>query len=932
MTADEKTRLRARMSTDKTQIKLNIATAFFLLLTVYCLLPTATIYASDSEKVIKAIEVQGVRRIRPEELIEMICLAVGDPLDKDVLHTGIKRAFKKGVFLDIKAVTEPLQDGVKLKYIVNEIPVINRILIEGNKFITKKRIKDFLAKAPKHSLAEGGDFILTGQDVRDAELALLNFYDKKGVPKVKLKIEAKKDKTPYKINIRIMIEEGKPIIIKTVSAPPEIKGIMKVSEGSIFDRELVDKDIAEIKQYYREQGYINPIVGPYEFKDGELSIPVAKGLKLEIDFKGNTIFSSKSLIKKMPFMEDEEVTDKLMDDAANLIKQIYWQEGYNQVQVAGGMETKGDAVKVTFFIFEDKKVILREIIFEGITIPAQTIEGIIPLKKQKPFDETILDSSIESIISFYNGLGYLDADIKEVKKEFKNDYKELKLIFAVNEGGQTKIEKINISGNKDISLNDINKVLILNEPAPYNAVDIEDARYRILSLYSRLGYADARVEIEKIIENGRAFVTFKITEGRRFSIRKIVIRGNKKTKDTIIRREFDIKEGEPYNYEKLLSAKQRLYKLGLFTEVSIEPIETTTPQPKRQEINKDNLKDLLVSLKEGNAGAVEVGIGYGDYESLRGFFDISYRNMGGYNKQIGLRTELSSIEKRHVLSFKEPRFLNKPQLPLKIFLTQENKRAINLDTKDVMYKIDKTSLLLGVDKELTERLKTNLNYEYSIVDTKDVKQGVILSKEDTGTLGISSISSSLFYDTRDNPFDPTAGSLKGIVLKLASGALLSETEFIKTTVHGAWFFKVQKGLVFAFSLRGGGAYGLGETSELPLIERFFLGGRTTVRGYSQDTLGPKGAEDTPTGGNAFAIANVELRIYLVKGLGLVTFVDSGNVWKDTNDIDTDLKYTAGGGIRYNTPVGPFRLDYGHKLNKEGGESRGELHFSLGHAF
>jgi outer membrane protein insertion porin family len=139
--------------------------------------------------------------------------------------------------------------------------------------------------------------------------------------------------------------------------------------------------------------------------------------------------------------------------------------------------------------------------------------------------------------------------------------------------------------------------------------------------------------------------------------------------------------------------------------------------------------------------------------------------------------------------------------------------------------------------------------------------------------------------------------------------------------------------VLAVSLRGGVAQGLDKTRELPLVERFFLGGRTTVRGYEQDTLGPKGVNGTPTGGNAFVMGNLELRTDVGKGFGIVTFLDGGNVFKKANNLDiTNLKYTAGVGLRYNTPVGPFRIDYGHKLNRERGESRGEIHFSLGHAF
>src|SRR5208337_5391853 len=129
------------------------------------------------------------------------------------------------------------------------------------------------------------------------------------------------------------------------------------------------------------------------------------------------------------------------------------------------------------------------------------------------------------------------------------------------------------------------------------------------------------------------------------------------------------------------------------------------------------------------------------------------------------------------------------------------------------------------------------------------------------------------------------------------------------------------------------AEGYNHTSELPLVERFFLGGRTTVRGYDQDTLGPKGVDGTPLGGDAFLMGNFELRTDVGRGFGIVTFVDTGNVFDKIQDMSlTSLKFTTGLGLRYNTPVGPIRVDYGIKLSRQSGESHGALHFSIGQAF
>ena len=341
---------------------------------------------------------------------------------------------------------------------------------------------------------------------------------------------------------------------------------------------------------------------------------------------------------------------------------------------------------------------------------------------------------------------------------------------------------------------------------------------------------------------------------------------------------------------------------------------------------------MLVTLKESRPGAVELGIGYGDYEKFRGSLEIRYRNMGGQNRQIVLRAEKSSVDEKYILNYKEPWLFNRSGMPFNAFLMKESGESVNVDTRELFYRFDKFSFVSEIEIELSRNLKAGLAYEYSYSDTTDVAPGAIISKEDTGTLGISSVSTSLFYDLRDNPFDPTSGSLNGIVLKFASKAYFSEVEFVKGTLQSTWFFPLTKGIVWAVSLKSGLAHSFGDDSELPLIERFFLGGRTTVRGYTNDLLGPKGDDGVPTGGNVFALFNSELRIPVRKELGIVVFIDGGNVWQVIEDINYELKYTVGTGLRYRTPVGPLRIDYGYKLSREEGESSGEVHFSFGHAF
>ncbi len=894
-----------------------IFSVFFLLFASRFLIPAFT-YAAESKEVIRALEVEGLIRISEKELISLICFKTGQVLDREALRDGIRRAFTKGIFQDIQVVSAPYEDGIKLKYIVREIPLIKKITVEGPKNISGKNIRQvFLYK-------EGEDF--KEEYLDQAKTELVNFYKRKGFPEAAVSITVESVKKNSAVDLNVNISEGLPLIIKKISLPDDMRDIFRIREGEIFDRDVVDQALRKLEAYLKKQNHIHPVIGPYKFIDGNLMFPVNKGPVLEMIFEGNLAVSSKRLRDEVPFFEDQEVTDEAIQEAIDRIRDVYLSEGYYHARIAAGLTSEESIFKIKFIIFEGEKVFLKKINIQGISIAPDVIKKIIPLEEEKPYNENNLEASRETILRFYNALGYLQADITGVEKRFQEDGAKLELMFKINEGPQTKIKKIEISGNKNISTPEIIKALRLEEEIPYNVIDIGDARYRLLSLYNRHGYIDARIEVESAFDNNKAFITFRITENRPSFIGKIIYRGNQKTKPKIIEREFSLEDGDLFNYEELLKMKQRLYKLGIFSEVSIDTLEPESASENHV------TRDVLISLKEGNAGSVEISLGYGDYERFRGALDINYRNLGGYNRQAGFRAETSSVEQRYVFSFKEPRLFNKPDLPFNVLLMKEDVRSVNPDTNEVRYKIDRMSLLLGVERQIKKNWKAHLNYEYSLVDTKDVQPGVVLSKEDTGTLAIGNVSASLFYDNRNDPFDPSSGSLQGIVLKIASRALLSESEFIKGTLQSSWFFPLAKKVVFAFSLRGGAAYSYDHIKELPLVERFFLGGRSTVRGYSNDTLGPKGENDSPTGGNIFALANTEFRFSLGKGFGLVTFLDAGNVWKLAEDLKAELKYTAGAGLRYGTPVGPLRIDYGQKINKEDDESSGELHFTFGHAF
>ncbi|NCO67364.1 MAG: outer membrane protein assembly factor BamA [Nitrospirae bacterium] len=882
--------------------------------------------------VVGEIEINGLYSISKDEFLYILDINPGKQINEESVRLGIKRAFLKGMFEDISVETI---DGERAKVIINvkERNFIKNIYVEGDYPLSRKTIKKLFP------LKE--DQVLICDVLEKAMVDLRHELALRGFPHAGVNAEIKKLKEPYRVNIHLQISAGDPERIREVNisgAGDEVKAVMKLSDGDIYDRLILKKDIERIKAYYKNKKYFKPVIGPYTYTDGILHISVNPGKRLQISIEGNNAVPTNALLKEIPFFEAEEFSDDIIEEAVHKMLSLYHRGGHPFAQIAPVITSSDDVISLNFFIFEGVKVSIRTIKFSGISLPEKNLKEIMSLKEGGIYNPDIIGTDRETLKDFYNALGYLTANIEEfqtnppfpplVKEVGIDSYRgegglpnKIDIIVRINEGLKTEIERVNVIGTNLVPEAEVRKAINIKPGDVYNDFDISDARFRVIDLYNTYGLTEAVVSIKREGIGQKTSLTFQIDEGAETLFGKTIIVGNNNTKYAVVRRELQQKEDTPFNYRILTKERQKLYKLDLFTDVDMEVLD-----------RYDHKKDVLIKLREGNAGAVELSFGYAEYEGFRGIFDLSYRNLWGMNRQGSLRFELSSLEKRYILQYSEPWFLGIP-LQFRAFLLSEDKKEINIDTRETRYRLIRHTATAGFEKKIGDSLKSELYYEFSLVNTFDVKPDVILSREDTGALVISGIRLGIIYDTRDNPFYPEKGILSGISAKLTSPVFLSETSFIKLMFYGNAYQELIKGVVFAISLRGGIAQGYLKTDELPIVERFFLGGRTTVRGYEQDTLGPKGSDGNPTGGNVFLMENLEIRTSLGKGIGIVAFLDGGNVWVKIKDINsTDIKFTTGLGLRYNTPVGPIRIDYGQKLQRKPGESRGEIHFSIGHAF
>lgn len=867
---------------------------------------------------VSEIKIEGLASITEDELIYLLGIEKDKQLDPRAATSGIKRAFLKGIFEDISISTTGIGESIVIVK-VREKDFVDEIDISGNDELPDDFIEKTLA-------IKEGDFIKYDA-IDKKKKTLLDAIRQKGFPNAVVNITIKDTGEPYAKVVEIDIVENEPLIMEDIKITghadeDEVLDEMELESGDVYDQLQLIEDMKNVTSHLRSEGYLNPVVGPYNFIDGVLSIDVRAGKKLDIKIEGNEAINTSDLTKVMPFYDAHEIRDDLVAEAIDRIIGIYHEKGYPFVQAAPVISEEKGKTAIIFYVFEGDHVILNSISIKGASIPSARLKDIMSLKEMSSYNPDKIESDAKSIRQLYVALGYINVLVSDPVVKIDDGWASMEINIA--EGGKTLISNVSFEGASSIGGDELARTADIKNGDPYNETDISEAWRRLIDLYRSRGYYECKIDTKRAIADNKADIVFSVEEGGIYYFGKTIVVGNRDTRTKVLMRELQYGEGDPLNGELLVKSRQKLYKLGLFTSIETRPVGK-----KDAETDKN---DVAVEIKEGSPGTVEFGLGYGEYEQYRGFIDVSYRNLFGMNRRGSFRTELNTLSSRYMLNFYEP-WLFDTKIQSRTYFIKENRKEKNIDTGEIRYKIEKYTFGTGGERKLDESLKASLFYEYSIVYTYNVLPEVVLSREDEGRLSISSLSPGIVYDTRENPFDPDNGVLAGLTVKAASKAIASETEFVKITAQASTYQKPFKWLVVALGLKGGSAQGYGETEDLPLVERFYLGGRNTVRGYDQDTLGPKSDRGTPIGGNSFMLVNFELRNMIASGWRLVLFLDGGNVWLKNEGLDFDeLKYTAGAGLQYNTPVGPVRLDYGHKLDREAGESRGELHFSLGHAF
>ena len=558
-----------------------------------------------------------------------------------------------------------------------------------------------------------------------------------------------------------------------------------------------------------------------------------------------------------------------------------------------------------------------------------------------------LRRDLESIRSFYVKSGYFAAtvDLESVAKDEKKN--TVKIRILVNEGPQTTVRDLSFTEQSLIKEGDLRKGLHLTEGKAFNDNILEIDRFTLFSKFFEHGYLASTVVPKAVRDSIEVDIEWQIDPNIPVKIDSIRVKGNSKVREELVRRELVVERGQYFKLSKVVESKQNLYNTGYFNSVEIDPYGLDLE-------NGDVNLDVLV--RERKMGYIEAGFGVGNVHSNRVFGEWGQRNLLGRGYALNLKAEFG------YRLFRDNKYDQENWDPKKQFEMYEGALIFphvlgtwntfatsanyTYDATVVPALVRQTSVSLTIARKFTRQSTMYFSYSFENIKRERVEDEKESSRR-------RALDLSFRKDTRDFYFNPTRGTYVTLSTRLAGGFLGGDDDYYSIVPTLQEYRKVTRGSVFAYRLRFGYVepFGNSTVSGVPIEARFFAGGANSVRGYRENAVGPTGNYGEPIGGNVLMLGNAEWR-YPIPWLGQynfggVFFLDAGNVWVDIDDIsgsefkifvdsedvdELDFKYSVGFGVRYYTPVGPIRLDFGYPIKLYEGQESYRIHISLGQIF
>jgi outer membrane protein insertion porin family len=969
-----------------------------------------------------------------------ITVEIGKPLDKDEVAQSIRLLYGTGDYADLKAVITPVGNGLRLDFVVRENLFFNRVIIEG---LTAPPSDSSAAAAMQLTLGrpfrqedvdKGLDHLrdlLKDEGLYTAQVLAENepHPDKHAMDII----------VHVKSGPRARVESIQ-LQNATEYRDAEILSRLKMKAGDEVTTARIQRGTGRIRKFLVKKGRLSARAsvrrGEYNAEKNTipLELEVSEGPQVEVIVTGAK-FSGGELHRLIPIYQEGAVdTDLLEEGKRNLLERLE-RDGYFDAQVDYTTETrevqgneqrkKGTEEVITYRIERGDRHRLVGIEITGNQyFSTELLRSRLQIYgaafgSQGRFSRRLIESDADSMRSLYDANGFLDAKVDgQILDNYKGKEGDVYVRFVIQEGAQTLVASLTIEGNHAFKDEELLGVIGSTPGQPYSDFNVATDRDNILALYFNEGYPEAsftstaeRVtpvragtgketpptgagasekkpkteEKEKSAKPEVAQATpvrlvYQITEGPQTRVRRILLSGYSRTRPGVIQREIRVKPGEPLREGDVVESQRRLYNLGIFNRVTIEPQNPSGSDPE---------KDIVVLVEEAKRYTVAYGGGFevqrlasttnptgGQIQAApRGIFEVTKVNLTGRADSLSLKLRGSTIEDRALLGYSIPNTFGNSHYSTQATAYTEKTQDINTFTE----------MRYEGSVQLTDQVTpfTTLVYRYAFrkvlvsnLNTHIAPEEVPLFEQPTL---VSEFDVTWQRDARDNPADASKGSYNSADFGVASTSIGSSASFLRFLYQNSTYHRIKRRFSFARSIRVGilepfantesltfppptatqctGAAPTGPQPEIiPLPERYFAGGGTSLRGFALNQAGPRDAcTGFPVGGQAMLVLNQEFRFpmrlpYVGTQLGGALFYDGGNVYSRLDHVTlrayspkpifalqnpsqppsatnptlcvynctNELNYfahTVGFGLRYATPVGPIRIDLGYQINR-----------------
>lgn len=925
---------------------------------------------------VRNIDFRGITLDEASRLGKRIEQRVGEPLDRRKIQESIRALYATGLLDYIAVEARRVPGGVDLTFVVTRNYFVGSVDVDGlpkrgpapaqlanasnldlGQLFTEEKLKAALPLM-KRVMEDNGFYLseITADKVVSPEKQQVNitFHVKPGR----------------------QARVGNVTVVGTSSLKSkQVQEIGGLHTGDPVRAQSVTRALQRLRKQFQKEGRLEAqttVVGRKYMQASntvDYTFSIDRGPTVSIRTEGAKV-SEGTLKRYVPVYEENAVDDDLLNEGKRNLTDYFQTLGYFDVKIDFQRirDPENKHVDIVYNIDRGPRHKLTDVSIEGNKyFPSSLIRERLAIQpagwllSHGRYSQSLLARDVNSISDLYRTNGFSKVQVKgQVKDNLTNDPERMAVVFHIDEGPQLLVNSLAITGNKTVPESELKDLLSIIQGQPFSEVNVAQDRDLILNYYLNRGFPSVQLqpdyETSKDDPN-RMDVRYEITEGPQVFVDQVFVSGLEHTRPSIVARDVSISPGDPLNQKSMLESQQHLYDLGIFNQVDmgVQNPEGTAER-----------KNLLFEVKEAKrytfkyGFGVEIGSGVNSAQgtspqgqtgvSPRVSFDVTRLNFRGKDESIIFKSSLGNLQQRVLLTFDSPRFFDLPNLKWTVSTFYDNTRDVTTFTSQ------RLEAATQLEQRVSKAVTLLYGFSYRRVKASDFPpnfdQTTIALNSRPVRVGIPSVA--FIRDRRDDPIDSTKGNYTIANFGVASGYFGSEANFGRIFFQNSTYHTFKKKYVLARSTRFGyeAPYGNcptclpGQSPIVPLPERFFEGGGNSHRGFAINQAGPRDpASGTPIGGSADFVNNIELRMppmtlpWVGQNLSLVFFHDMGNVFptgddlfsnflrwkqkdpekcKDTSAAGTcDFNFIAhavGTGIRYKTPIGPVRIDFGFNLN------------------